>query len=148
MKKKFDVDIYHKTLIKKYAETVFKLISSSEGWDSWFTKGSVFDPSAKESFFVWKNWGPDKVNGKSKIKILEIVEPKLVRFLWNFGLEGGATEVRLILEEVSEGTILSVRESGYEDSKEGRETIINCSTGWGEAATLIKIYAEHKISYN
>jgi len=148
MNKKFGVDIFHETIIKKEAKTVFKLISTSEGWDSWFTDGTIFDPLAEKSFFIWRDWGPDKVNEKSRIKILELVEPKLVRFLWNFELEGGATEVKLSLKEVDDGTLLSVRESGYEDSKEGREAIVNCSTGWGEAITLIKIYAEHKISYN
>lgn len=140
-------NIVHKTIINKKPSEIFPLFSTSEGWDSWFTHGTVF-LEGKDAYFNWHEWGVEKVSLKAKVEILEIIKDKRVSFNWNFGLSAGPTKTILELSESKDGTILSVTESGYENSEEGVEALMECSTGWGEALTLIKIFAEHGISYN
>jgi uncharacterized protein YndB with AHSA1/START domain len=36
---------------------------------------------------------------------------------------------------------------GYPDTPEGWEQHMSCSTGWGEALTLLKYYVEHGLRY-
>ena len=40
-----------------------------------------------------------------------------------------------------------VHEYGYPDTPEGWEQHMSCSTGWGEALTLLKFYVEHGVRY-
>ena len=77
MPKLFDTNISFKTLIKKDIETVFDLISSSKGWDAWFTHGSVFEIGEKKCYLSWKNWGAEQVSFKDKVEILTIETLKL-----------------------------------------------------------------------
>ncbi len=49
--------------------------------------------------------------------------------------------------EVKEGTVVSVKEHGYQDSTEGHVRCLECATGWGEALTLLKFYVEHGLRY-
>ncbi len=148
LKKLFKTPIRHKVLIHSSVEKIFLLISTSQGWDAWFTTGTVFEFGLEKTKFVWKNWGADQVDAEASVKIEEIIPNKKVLFYWNYTLEGGPTKVLLELEAKDQNrTILSVTESGYPMHTKGEEMLIECSTGWGEALTLIKFYAEHGIRY-
>ena len=50
-------------------------------------------------------------------------------------------------EEVEGGTVVKLKEYGYEDTEEGHRRCLECATGWGEALTLLKFYVEHGITY-
>ena len=96
---------------------------------------------------MWENWGPDRVNVTAKINILEIKPLKGVKFEWNYGLKDGPTLVVLELVPHSDGVVLQVTENNYADTKEGHEALIECATGWGEALSLVRIYAEKGIHF-
>ena len=36
---------------------------------------------------------------------------------------------------------------GTPNTPEGRDMILECASGWGEAATLLKFYIEHGVVY-
>lgn len=67
--------------------------------------------------FSWKGWGADRVSLEATGEVDSFEPNRLLRFRWNYGLEGGPT-------------------------------LVECSTGWGEALALLKIYLEHNITYN
>ena len=49
--------------------------------------------------------------------------------------------------EHEEGTLMKLRESGYENSEDGHKRFEDCATGWGQALTLLKFFCEHGIVY-
>ena len=51
--------IKHSTFIKTTPERVFETLTSAEGWDAWFTKGTMLDLKPGGEFILrWKDWGP------------------------------------------------------------------------------------------
>lgn len=141
----FDTPIIHKVLIRADREKVFDAITTAEGLDSWFTKGAFVDRKAGgKIIFRWKDWGPDKVTTEVKCPILEVKVPEKFVFQW---WEDHYTTVEILFEEVEDGTLVSLKEYGYEDSKEGHRRLLECAVGWGEALTLLKFYVERGITY-
>ncbi|MDH4103907.1 MAG: hypothetical protein OEW52_10200 [Thermoleophilia bacterium] len=51
------------------------------------------------------------------------------------------------LAEHDEGTVVRLHEHGYPDTPEGWAAFADCSTGWGEALTLLKFHVEHRLRY-
>jgi uncharacterized protein YndB with AHSA1/START domain len=141
----FDTPIIHKTLIKADRKKVFDAMTTGEGLDGWFTQGATVDRRPGGLLvFKWVNWGPDKTNSQANCPILEVIIPRKFVFKW---WDDHYTTVDWTFEEVPEGTLVSVRETGYEDSKEGRRRCLECAVGWGEALTLVKFYVEHGLRY-
>ena len=60
-------------------------------------------------------------------------------FQWQHKLGGTTVEFP--------GTMIRLREHGYPDTPEGRSGFSDCSTGWGEALTLLEFYFEHGVRY-
>ena len=46
------------------------------------------------------------------------------------------TTVELTLSATEKGTLLELRESGYKNTPEGLQAMLDCVVGWGEALTL------------
>ena len=143
--KKIDAIIKQRTLIKANIEDVYNCFATSQGLDSWFCDGSKVDVEAGEMLFVWKNWGPDKLNDETPAKILKAEKP--FRFSFSWWLESFNTVVDIKLKQTNDGVILELEEDGYPDTPEGRAGLMDCATGWGEAITLIKFFLEHGVRY-
>jgi uncharacterized protein YndB with AHSA1/START domain len=142
---KIEVPIRQKTLIKASRDRVFRAIATGEGLDEWFTKGSSVDKfEGGDIKFVWRNWGPDNVNAEAGGPVLEYRKPEKFVFQW-WATKPSTVEIEL--EEVEEGTLVKLKEYGYENSKEGIDRCLECATGWGEALTLMKFYLEHGVTY-
>ena len=141
----FETPIKHKVLIRTDREKVFKALTTSEGLDGWFTEGSEVDlrPGGK-IIFRWVDWGVDKVNSSALCPILEVRSPEKLVFKW---WDDHYTTVEIDFISMDDGTVVSLKETGYEDSEEGRRRCIECATGWGEALTLLKFYVEHGLRY-
>ncbi len=143
--KTFETPITHKVLIRADQHTVFDAMTTAQGLDKWFTHGSSVDRKPGGMLvFRWKDWGPDKHTGEAQCPIVDVEVPKKFVFKW---WEDHYTTVEIYFEEVDEGTLVRLKEYGYEDSKEGHRRLIECATGWGEALTLLKFYCEHGVTY-
>jgi uncharacterized protein YndB with AHSA1/START domain len=143
--KTFDTPILHGVLIRADREKVFDAMTSAKGLDGWFTKGARVDRRPRGYiFFKWVEWGVDKVNSEAKCPIIEVKKPERFVFQW---WEDHYTTIELVFEEIDEGTKVSVREFGYQNTKEGRRRCLECAVGWGEALTLLKFYVEHNLRY-
>ena len=77
--------------------------------------------------------------------MLEASRPSRFVFQWQAGL--GGTTVELDFEDHPEGTVVRLREHGYPDTPEGWAGFAQCSTGRGEALTLLKFWVEHALRY-
>ena len=141
----FDTPIIHKVLIRADKEEVFDAMTTAKGLDGWFTQGAQVDRrEGGVIVFKWVDWGPDKSNFQATAPILEVKVSERLVFKW---WSDHYTTVEMDFESVSEGTVVSIREIGYENSEEGRRRCLECAVGWGEALTLLKFYVEYGLRY-
>ncbi|NHJ49870.1 MAG: SRPBCC domain-containing protein [Asgard group archaeon] len=141
----FEAPILHKVLIRAPREKVYDAITTAEGLDGWFTSGTTIDRKVGGTLvFRWKDWGVDKVTTEAVCPIIEVKVPERFVFKW---WDDHQTTVEMDFEATKEGTVVRVKEHGYQDNKVGHERCLECATGWGEALTLLKFYVEHGIRY-
>jgi uncharacterized protein YndB with AHSA1/START domain len=134
------------TLVRAPRERVYDAFTRAEELDAWFTTGAEVDAHpGGEMTWRWFDWGPDRVTAEDRGPVLEASRPSRFVFRWQAGL--GGTTVEVDFEEHPEGTVVRLREHGYPDSPEGWAGFGECSTGWGEALTLLKFYVEHGTRY-
>ncbi len=140
--------IEHATFVAAPPEKVYDAVATSDGLDAWFTAGARVDarPNGR-ILFRWKDWGPDRITGEDGGPVLEARRPSRFVFQWRPDQPSYATTVEIDFEARAGGTVLRVREHGYEDTPSGRRKMLECACGWGEALTLLKFYVEHGIRY-
>lgn len=135
------------TYIESSVENVFKALTTSDGWNQWFTDKMVLNLVTKEIKFSWKDFGGERVTASDQGEILEYVPSEKFSFTWHKGELSEPTLVTFTLRCEGEGTVVSVCDEGYPDSDEGIEWILDCGPGWGEALTLLKINLENGYRY-
>ena len=143
---KIEVPIQAKILIKAPIEKVYQTLTTSKGWDAWFTTGMTLDLSKEDFEFVWKNWGPDEVSPRAPAKVKSFLDNQHFSFYWNYGLQNGPTLVQISLQDTTKGVLVNVTETEYPDDAEGLAMLVECSIGWGDALARLKFYLENNIS--
>lgn len=141
-------EINHKTYIKVPVEKVYKTISTSQGWNAWFTDETslVINPDGTGDLRLrWTNFSSENETIEDGGKILEAIPNKRFVFQWSPGEQ--SSTVTFNFEPYKEGTLVILHETGYTNSERDLKACIDCATGWGEALTLLKIYLEHGIVY-
>ena len=142
-----DAQVRQRTFFAFPPEKVYDTLTDARKWDEFFTTGMELDPKpGGVCSFAWKDWGPDRYTLKVPGEVVEASRPDCFAFRW--GPQEKATTVRIELEAVEKGTVLTLTESGYKDTPEGLAMILECASGWGEAITLLKFYMEHGVVYN
>ena len=143
-----EAEIRQTTLVRAEPEEVYDGIATAEGLNAWFTHNSELDPRPDGNIvFRWKDWGPDKYTLDSKGKVLEAKRPEKFVFQWSSDTQEYATTIEMKFERVEEGTVIRLREYGYQNTPSGIAAMLECAAGWGEALTLLKYYVEHNILY-
>lgn len=144
---KLDMEIRHKVLIRATPEVVFDALTTGQGFDAWFTSGMEIDARPGGSYsFRWRNSGPYPAEAELRGPVLEAERPRRYVFQWNDHL-GDRTTVAFDIEPHHGGTLVTVTETGYPDTPDGRWQIMDCAVGWGEALTLMKFWLEHGVRY-
>jgi uncharacterized protein YndB with AHSA1/START domain len=142
-------EIRHSVFIRAPREKVWAACTTAEGLDGWWgTRGSEVDlrPGGKITL-RWRDWGAEKDINCDGDGIVDEVIP-LERLVYRWGESPDTmTTVEFDLEEREGGTLLRVREYGFAPTQKGRKSFEGNSIGWGEAATLVKFYVEHGVSY-
>jgi uncharacterized protein YndB with AHSA1/START domain len=141
-------NINHRTYIKADKELIYKILTTSEGWNAWFTDATFIkiNPDGTGDIKLkWTDYGIDKVNIEDGGKILESKPNSTFIFQWSPG--ESKTTVSFQLEQYNDGTLVNLKERGYSNSETDLNACIGCAAGWGEALTLLKVYVEHGIIY-
>lgn len=139
-------DIRFATIVRAPRERVYDALTRAEELDSWFTTGAEVDQRpGGEMVWRWLDWGPDRVTAEDRGPVLEARPPERFVFRWQAPL--GGTTVEIDFEEHPDGTLVRLREHGYPDTDEGRQRLLDCASGWGEALTLLKLHVEHGLRY-
>jgi uncharacterized protein YndB with AHSA1/START domain len=134
--------IRHSVYIDAPVETVYRTLTTAEGWDAWFTDGSEIDASPNgEVLLRWNEFGPSRITAEDGGAVLEAERNRRFVFEWEPG--DTITTVAFTLIPHASGTILELEESGYETLT----SYMECAAGWGEALTLLKFYLEHGVTY-
>ena len=145
MTRPFGECIRQNTYIAAPPEKVFDVITSAAGWDAFFTTGTTINlRPGGDCTFRWKDWGPDFYTLSAPGKVIAVERPGKFAFQW------ASDPVRTITFNLSAemgGTVIRLTEDGYLDTPEGRSSILECASGWGEALTLLKFYIEHGVVY-
>lgn len=141
-------EIRYATLVRAPAEAVYDGIATAHGLDGWFTQGSSVDahPGGR-LVFRWHEFGADRVTQEADCPVLEAERGKRFVFQWKPDTSGYYTTVEINFESSPDGTLIRLREYGYQDTPSGLRAMLNCSAGWGEALTLWKFYIEHGLRY-
>ena len=147
---KLDMEIVHTTIIRAAPEDVFDAISTAEGLDKWFTQGAKVDRKVGGTIIF--RWESERQNVQGGIiedggPILEVNRPNSFVFQWSPDNNSYKTTVDIKIKEEEQGTVISVRETGFQDTPKGRKSFVGCATGWAEAFTMMKYYLEHGITY-
>jgi uncharacterized protein YndB with AHSA1/START domain len=122
---------------------VFRTLTTSKGWDSWFTTGAIVEPViGGRMYLAWEQWGAERISGADPGIVKAVQENELFSFLWHPQGDDNPTTVTITLEPDGDGTLLKLTDEGYLDTPEGREAQLYCATGWGEALTLLKVFLE------
>ena len=147
------IEINHAVFVRAAPEVVYDAFTTSDGLDGWFTSGAQVDPRpGGEICFRWVDWGPDRVTGEDGGPVLEAQAPSCLIFQWYPDNPTYPTTVEIKFQSAVDkdgtpGTIVRLREHGYQDTPAGLKACIDCAAGWGEALTLLKFYVEHNIQY-
>lgn len=139
-------NIEHSTYINVVPEKVYRTLTTGKGWDAWFTSGTTVEAKAGGSIRLrWKNFGAGRWTMEDGGPVLEAVPNQRFVFQWSPG--GEPTTVAITLGKLGPGTLVTLKESGYKLDARNLEALVGCSTGWGEALTLLKFYLEHGVTY-
>ena len=146
--KLLETEINCSTLVRAPREKVWDTIATAEGLDAWLTKGATVNAvSGGEIMFRWHEWGPDRESVEDGGPVLEAERPARLVFQWRPDDPSYLTTVEIDFEEDPRGTVVYLHEYGFHDTPEGREALVICANGWGEAMTLLKFYVEHGVKY-
>ncbi|MEH7380205.1 SRPBCC domain-containing protein [Bacillus sp. JJ1533] len=141
-------EINHKTYIKVPLEEVYKTLSTSQGWNAWFTDKTsleIYPDGTGEIKLICTDFGSENIDIEDGGKIVQAIPNKRFVFRWLPGEQNST--VTFTLEPYKDGTLVVLNETGYTDSEKDIKACIGCAVGWGEALTLLKIYLEHGIVY-
>lgn len=135
-------------LIRAAPERVYDAVATAEGLDGWFTCGATVDarPGGKIRF-RWKDFGVDRITGEDGGPVLEARRPNRFVFRWHPDNSSYSTTVEISIEPAEGGSVVRLREHGYQDTPSGLRAMLDCATGWGEALALLKVHAEHGVRY-
>jgi uncharacterized protein YndB with AHSA1/START domain len=137
-----------KTLIRVPAEQVFDALTTADGLDAWFTNGTSIDlRPGGEIIYRWKNYLIHNYTGELRGKVLEVDRPN--RYVWEWAADSGGydTHVVITFTGTDEGTAVHLIETGYADTPDGMQDLLNRVSGWAEVLTLMKFYLEHGVRY-
>ncbi len=141
-------EVRHATWIQAPPDRVYRALTTADGLDAWFTSGAEVEPRPGGIIrFRWRDWGPDRVTAEDGGPVLEARPPSRFVFQWQPDGPGYFTTVEIDLTPGGSGTIVRLREHGYEDTPSGRRAALGCAAGWGEALTLLKFHVEHALRY-
>ncbi|MBC7589727.1 MAG: SRPBCC domain-containing protein [Salinibacterium sp.] len=104
-------DVTRSVLIRAHRSAVWEAITAPELITEWFGDTATFDrlDVGGKGVFGWAHYGDIPV------EIVEIIEPAVFAFRWaNHLTKDGDTLVRFTLDEVADGTLLRVVESGFD----------------------------------
>jgi uncharacterized protein YndB with AHSA1/START domain len=149
------------TYIGVPVERVYRTLTTANGWDAWFTRGTSLDE--QHITMRWRDakghrvslWGAGHETMEIGGKVVAMDAPH--RFAFEWSPAGHPTLVDFTLTARGPGTVVVVTDCGYTDADLGATGVVGemtesspllmCASGWGEALMMLKVYLEHGVVY-
>src|SRR6185295_16636702 len=126
MTKTLDEKVNFKTLVRVAPGRVYDALATGAGLDEWFTTGATVDARpGGVMHFRWQDWGLDHYTGENLGTVLEARRPERFVFQWKADSGSYDTTVEINFEKVAEGIIVHLIETGYQDTPEGMQDLLN-----------------------
>lgn len=137
-----------KTLIRATPERVFESLATAPGLNEWFTTNAKVDLRPGGALlFRWRDWGLERYTGENPGRVIEVQRPTRYSFQWRADSGTYDTTVTVTFTAVTEGTLVHLIETGYEDTPSGMQDLLNRVAGWAQVLTLLKFYLEYGVRY-
>ena len=135
-------------LVRCAPERVFDALATAGGLNEWFSHSTELDPRpGGEITFRWKDYGIDKFTGEYPGKVLEWTRPTCYVYQWEADSRGYFTTVTVDFTPRPDGTLIHLVETGYKDTLEGMQDLLNRVSGWASVLTEMKYFLEHGVKY-
>ncbi len=136
--------IFLKVPIRARPDIVYDAISTQAGLEAWLCTQALVDCRVGGMLrLCWRDFGPDLLNVEDGGEIVECNPPRVFSFQWRPG--SSTTTVRFELKDLDAQTVVELTESGHTVCQEDINALVDCSAGWGEALTRLKVFVEHGI---
>ncbi|MDX1582225.1 MAG: SRPBCC domain-containing protein [Thermoanaerobaculia bacterium] len=131
------------TKIKKPVADVFDAVHSPEKLSRYFTTGGSSGPLEEGKTVIWRFEDyPEDV----EVKVRKVVENERIVLEWESAERGYNTKVLMTFEAVDDRrTLLSISESGWRDTEEGRKASYQNCEGWTQMSASLKAWLEHGV---
>jgi uncharacterized protein YndB with AHSA1/START domain len=130
-------NIYHNFIINASLESVFKVISTPQGLDKWWSKNSSGNPGLGE--IIKLNFGPD-YDWQAKISIYKPNFEIEYEFV-NAQDDWLGTQVSFFIEKRNSSTQVYFKHTGWQEAHEHYKISCYC---WAMYLRLIKRYIEYE----
>lgn len=141
--------IEHAVLVRASPDKVFRALSTADGLDSWWTRGTQMERRVGGRIhFHWREWGPDRVTVDGSARILQLRENEILAWRWDDAEGYPSRTSELEVERHAEGTVVRVTDTPTDPAAPHGEVIpLGVAAGWGEALALLKMWVEHGVRY-
>ena len=141
--------IEHATLVRAPVDKVFRALSTAEGLDSWWTQGTLMERRVGGRIsFVWRGWGPDRLDVEGAARILQLREDEVFAWRWDDAEGHPSRTSELEVQPHELGTVVRITDTPTDPLAPHGEAIpLAVAAGWGEALTLLKMWVEHGVRY-
>ena len=134
-----DIKFSIKTRINKPIDEVFKAIVDPESLNSFFTSSTT--GAIEEGEIISWYWG----NEKTDVTVLEVEPLRTITFRWEAYNVSYETLVEIDFQARDDETIVTITESGWNESQEGLNSSYAHCSGWQHMLTCMKGWLEFGI---
>jgi uncharacterized protein YndB with AHSA1/START domain len=130
--------------IERPVAQVFSAVQQPQHLQKYFTTKRASAPLTKGATVIWDF---ADFPGEFPIKVLEVIDNKLIVFEWKAMDDDYNTRTEIIFEPQSDNsTIVRIRESGWQQTEKGLESSYGNCFGWTQMLCCLKVYLEHGIN--
>ena len=144
MEVKFEVHVK----VRKPVAEVFEAVYDPKNLNRYFTTGGASGPLKEGTAVTWQFAdGPDGGTPRFPVEVTKVVPERLIALEWKAQDGDYKTRVELKFEALGpSATMVSISESGWRDTPEGRNSSYDNCGGWMQMASCLKAYLEYGIN--
>jgi uncharacterized protein YndB with AHSA1/START domain len=133
--------INHQIHIQSPPTRVYDALTCADEINQWLSATSFVDARPGGSIQIrWQS--TDRHADEDAGRVIQATRPERFTFKWQPHRPDYTTTVEIDLHPVDDGTRLHLYESGYENSTDGSECMIERATRWNDALERLKAYVE------
>ncbi|MEM1433514.1 MAG: SRPBCC family protein [Pseudomonadota bacterium] len=135
-----------RTTIDVPRDRLWHLLTTADGLNQWFTDATTLEPQAGgQLVFRWRNLAADGSTLEHFGRVCRYEPVTCFEFDWQADSGTYDLRCRIDFEETGRGTLVSLTESGFQETPTGLQDLLNRQGGWAQVLTQLKAFAQHGI---